>query len=607
VVCPTRKAGIIGLNHKTCPEDDLCGIDGSPHVLFPMFNFSHLKLRDRTLIGYAIPTILIFGFSGLVYFVASKTFNTFEQVSAGQTKLVLRSEIAILNSNMDRRMRRYLLVGGQDALDLFAKDDQAIDDRFKRLEAIVSEPNQQTIVRQQLALHEDLTTLGKQTVETAKAQERANKSLQATVDDQKALRKQYIRDSLAITDRFEALHTQLDQMIQDQTNQNISDAKSSIVSLEMMAIAVAVISTAMTVIMAYMITNALGQRVTKVVDVADRIATGDLTNSLDHAGSSRDEIGQLMGSFQSMVQRLNTLVSQVQRASIQVTTSCTQLSASGRQLEGTITEQVASTNEVTTTAKQIAATSEELVNTMEELSSLSQTTSHTATDQQQDLLRMGTTMQQLAGATDLISAKLGTISEKAHNITTIVGTITRVADQTNLLSLNAAIEAEKAGEYGLGFSVVAKEIRRLADQTAIATVDIEQMIKEMQSAVSTGVMEMDKFAREVRQGVTEVGNITEQVGLVIVQVQQLTPRFDAVNQGMEMQFQGAQQISEAMTQLSNTSNQTADSLQEINRVIEHLNQAEQSLRREVMQFKIEGSSADGRSPADYRPGSMVGA
>jgi methyl-accepting chemotaxis protein WspA len=572
----------------------------APHVLFPMFNFSHLKLRDRTLIGYSIPTILIFGFSGLVYFVASKTFNTFEQVSAGQTKLMLRSEIATLNSNMDRRIRRYLMVGGQDALDLFAKDDQAIDDRFKQLEAVVPESNQLVIVRQQLELHEELATLGKQTIEAAKAQERANKSLQATVDDRKALNKQYIRDSLAITDRFESLHKQLDQIVQDQTSQNISDAKSGIVSLEFMAIAVAVISTAMTVIMAYMITNALGQRVTQVVDVADRIATGDLTNSVANENGSRDEIGQLMGSFQSMVQRLNTLVSQVQRASIQVTTSCTQLSASGRQLEGTITEQVASTNEVTTTAKQIAATSEELVNTMEELSGMSQATSHTATDQQQDLRRMGTTMQQLAGATDLISAKLGTISEKAHNITTIVGTITRVADQTNLLSLNAAIEAEKAGEYGLGFSVVAKEIRRLADQTAIATVDIEQMIKEMQSAVSTGVMEMDKFAREVRQGVTEVGNITEQVGLVIVQVQQLTPRFDAVNQGMEMQFQGAQQISEAMTQLSNTSNQTADSLQEINRVIEHLNQAEQSLRREVMQFKIEGSTAD-------RPLSMVGA
>ncbi len=566
----------------------------------PMFNFSHLKLRDRTLIGYSIPTILIFAFSGFVYLVASKTFNTFEQVSAGQSKLVLRSEILTLNMNMDRRMRRYLMVGGQDALDLFAKDQSEFEERFNRLKLMVPEPDQQEILRQQVALHEELATLGKQAAATTQAQERSNKPLQAMLDDRKALNKQYIRESLLVTNQFEALHKQLDQKVQAQTTQSIDAAKSSITSLEMIAVGVALISTAMTVIMAYMITNALGQRVTRVVDVADRIATGDLTNSVANENGSRDEIGQLMGSFQSMVQRLNALVSQVQRASIQVTTSCTQLSASGRQLEGTITEQVASTNEVTTTAKQIAATSEELVNTMEELSSMSQATSHTATDQQQDLVRMGSTMQQLAGATDLISAKLGTISEKAHNITTIVGTITRVADQTNLLSLNAAIEAEKAGEYGLGFSVVAKEIRRLADQTAIATVDIEQMIKEMQSAVSTGVMEMDKFAREVRQGVTEVGNITQQVGLVIVQVQQLTPRFDAVNQGMEMQFQGAQQISEAMTQLSNTSNQTADSLQEINRVIEHLNQAEQSLRREVMQFKIEGNTAD-------RPLSMVGA
>jgi methyl-accepting chemotaxis protein WspA len=565
-----------------------------------MPNFSHLKLRDRTLIGYSIPTILIFAFSGLVYFVSTKTFNTFGQVTVGQTKLITRGEMLALNMNMDRRIRRYLMVGGQAAIDLFHQDEIDFQDRLEKLRPLITEPDQQTILREMLALHKQLKELGDRTVLQAQADISASKTAQDEGAVSKALLARYIRESLAVTNQFEALHKQLDEKIEAQTNQNIDAAKSSIMSLELMAIAVALISTVMTGIMAYMIANALGQRVTRVVNVADRIATGDLSESVVNVGNSQDEIGQLMGSFQAMVQRLNGLIAQVQRSSIQVTASCTQLSASGRQLEGTMTEQVASTNQVTTTAKQIAATSEELVHTMEELSGMSQMTSHTATDQQQDLIRMGSTMQQLSGATELISAKLGTISEKAHNITTIVSTITRVADQTNLLSLNAAIEAEKAGEYGLGFSVVAKEIRRLADQTAIATVDIEQMIKEMQSAVSTGVMEMDKFAREVRQGVTEVGNITAQVGQVIVQVQELTPRFDAVNQGMEMQFQGAQQISEAMMQLSSASTQTADSLQEINRVIEHLNQAEQSLRREVMQFKTDASVAE-------RPLAMVGA
>src|SRR4030065_492004 len=99
-----------------------------------------------------------------------------------------------------------------------------------------------------------------------------------------------------------------------------------------------------------------------------------------------------------------------------------------------------------------------------------------------------TTMKHIVEAAGSISSKFEVLNEKANNINTVVTTITKVADQTNLLSLNAAIEAEKAGEYGFGFSVVAKEIRRLADQTAVATLDIEQMVKEMRSAVSAGGM-----------------------------------------------------------------------------------------------------------------------
>nr|WP_304949706.1 methyl-accepting chemotaxis protein [Verrucomicrobium spinosum] len=112
----------------------------------------------------------------------------------------------------------------------------------------------------------------------------------------------------------------------------------------------------------------------------------------------------------------------------------------------------------------------------------------------------------------------------------MVTTITKVADQTNLLSLNAAIEAEKAGEYGRGFAVVATEIRRLADQTAVATSDIEQMVKEMQSAVSAGVMGMDRFSEEVRRGAEVVDQVGTQLTEIIEKVQTLTPSFETVNE-----------------------------------------------------------------------------
>lgn len=165
-------------------------------------------------------------------------------------------------------------------------------------------------------------------------------------------------------------------------------------------------------------------------------------------------------------------------------------------------------------------------------------------------------------------------------------TIIKVADQTNLLSLNAAIEAEKAGEYGTGFAVVAREIRRLADQTAVATLDIEMMVKEMQAAVSTGVMEMDKFTQQVKQSVADVGNISNKIESIIFQVQTLTPSFQQVSSSMEAQSQGAVQISDAMVQLSEASSQTAESLREINGAIAQLNDAAQGLRQEISSFKV---------------------
>lgn len=343
------------------------------------------------------------------------------------------------------------------------------------------------------------------------------------------------------------------------------------------------------------IAKPLGAKISQVVDVAEQISVGNLTTQVQRDITSQDEIGKLQNAFFAMIQNLNSLIRQVQQSGIQVTTSSTKLAASGRQLEATMTEQTASTNEVVVTAKQIAATASDLVMTMETVASMSQSTTNAASHNQAELLRMAATMRQLVSATDSISNKLEVISEKANNISGVVNTITKVADQTNLLSLNAAIEAEKAGEYGLGFAVVAREIRRLADQTAVATLDIEQMVKEMQSSVTTGVMEMDKFTKEVARGVEDVNQISGQLGQIIDQVQALTPRFETVNQGMEAQAQGAQQISIAMVQLSETSTQTSDSLREINNVIEQLNQASQGLRQEISRFKVSTEAPASRS------------
>lgn len=202
---------------------------------------------------------------------------------------------------------------------------------------------------------------------------------------------------------------------------------------------------------------------------------------------------------------------------------------------------------------------------------------------------MRDTMSQLTSAAGLIQAKLSVLNEKAANVNQVVTAITKIADRTNLLSLNAAIEAEKAGEYGRGFSVVATEIRRLADQTAVATYDIEQMVKEMQVAVSAGTLAMNQTAEEIRSGVKEVQSVGTQLAQIIQQVQQLAPRFELVNSGMQSQSAGGQQISESLTQLSQAVQQTAQSLEQSNQAIEQLKNTAYGLREGVARFKLPGS------------------
>jgi methyl-accepting chemotaxis protein WspA len=276
-----------------------------------------------------------------------------------------------------------------------------------------------------------------------------------------------------------------------------------------------------------------------------------------------------------------TLVRNVQESGLTISSSISQIAASGKQLEATISEQVASTNEVTATAQEIARTAIQLRKTMEKVAALAEETNQSAKDGQEEISGMEISMRTLADATNAISSRLGAISEKANKINTVVIAITKVADRTNLLSLNAAIEAEKAGEYGTGFSVVAREIRRLADQTAIATLEIENTVQEMQSAVSSGVMEMDKFTQEVSKSVEDIGNIGIKLSEITRQVQTITPRFEKVNMGMENQTESAQQISEAMMQLSEASSQTARAVKGINDALMGLKAASFDLRRQI--------------------------
>jgi methyl-accepting chemotaxis protein WspA len=335
----------------------------------------------------------------------------------------------------------------------------------------------------------------------------------------------------------------------------------------------------------YALFKAVTVPMARLVEVHDAMRTGNLTQRLNLRRN--DEFGTLEEGFNRMTAELTSLVAQAQKSSLQVTTSVAEIAATSKEQQATTSETAATTTEIGATSREIFATSRDLLRTMNEVSGVAEQSAQLAGASQSGLTRMEETMRSVMEAAGSVNAKLSILNEKAVNINQVVATITKVADQTNLLSLNAAIEAEKAGEYGRGFAVVATEIRRLADQTAVATYDIEQTVKEIQSAVSAGVMGMDKFSEEVRRGMRDVQQVGGQLSQIINEVQTLAPQFQRVNEGMQTQASSAEQITQALSQLSEAAQQTAESLRQSSQAIDDLTLVANQLRTGVSRFKLE--------------------
>ncbi|MBW2110661.1 MAG: methyl-accepting chemotaxis protein [Deltaproteobacteria bacterium] len=333
--------------------------------------------------------------------------------------------------------------------------------------------------------------------------------------------------------------------------------------------------------------------ISRLTDVAQGIAEGDLSaasKALKGMGpsspSSRDETERLMAVFQGMTENLKGLLARVQGSGTQVASSSTQIASSSRQIESTVKEQAVSINRASVSSKEISDTANALAVTMNELVSAASETAVLAGSGQAGLEEMEDSMQGVLKGTESVSSRLEEIKQNAMSIDSIVSTITRVADQTNLLSLNAAIEAEKAGEYGLGFSVVAEEIRRLADQTSVAVIDIEDMVDRMEKSISAGAAEMDSFSLKVGSAVDQITRTGKQLEAIVERVLTLTPRFEKVNEAMEAQSGRAGEISETMSHLNHVIGSTVETLREFNVAAEYLRQAAQGLQDEVSRFRV---------------------
>ncbi|MER9655210.1 methyl-accepting chemotaxis protein [Mesorhizobium sp. M0152] len=540
-----------------------------------------LTIRHRILISFAaiLVVMCVIGMIAYVWFLQTQQeatevekgilpdlYHSTEIMMGQMTAHSLLQEYALQDSPTDKRALEGTIATNR-------ADVQQLMDDYER--TIVSD-----VDKQNYAIVKDLANQFRQAETAVLDASRAAMSKGEIPNERPA-----IKD--AVEPIFVKLQSALQAMVADHRGEANSATQriSSIVNTAELALSAGLlVALGLALLCGYFLFRAVTRPLNRLVDVVQLMRQGDFSGRLNL--DRRDEFSTLADGINAMADDLATLIGQVQKSSIQVNTSITGIAATSKQQQATATEIAATTTEIRATAKEISATSNELVRTMNEVSAVAEQTAAVAGGGQAGLTRMEATMQQVMEAASAINSKLAILSEKAGGINQVVTTITKVADQTNLLSLNASIEAEKAGQYGRGFAVVATEIRRLADQTAVSTYDIEQMVKDIQSAVAAGVMGMDKFSEQVRRGMEEVQQVGGQLFEIIQQVQGLVPRFEVANEGMQAQATGAGQISDTLTQLSDAAQQTVESLQQSTLAIDELNQVSGGLRNSIARFKL---------------------
>lgn len=377
------------------------------------------------------------------------------------------------------------------------------------------------------------------------------------------------------TELFDTLSDQIDQLLTIRVN-TISRNRLLIMAGVFLSLAIAIAG-------GYMILSETNFYFRETYNAVVRFSEGELSARAPVAYDKAFE--SMRGVLNELGDRIENLIEQLQQSGVQLTTTTTQIAAAAKHQEGTVCQQEATVKQILVTAGEISSTAKEFAKTMNDVSISAEETSSLASYGRDGLNKMEQTMRHMVEASKNVASKLAVLNEKAGAITSVITTITKVADQTNLLSLNASIEAEKAGEHGKSFAVIAREIRRLADQTANATLDIEQMVSEMMSAVSEGVMGVDKFSEEIHTGVNQISTASEQLSKIIEGVQRQTTRYENVNKGMQAQSLGAEQINESIMQLSDAAQETTNSIRQFHTAIDQLTVATKEMQISVAKMK----------------------
>ncbi|MBP6671920.1 MAG: methyl-accepting chemotaxis protein [Bacteroidetes bacterium] len=344
----------------------------------------------------------------------------------------------------------------------------------------------------------------------------------------------------------------------------------------------------------FMISIGLGLVIAKMIakpvsEVVANIDNADLNSQFN--SSRKDEIGDLQRSFDKFVTSIKSTLLQVSESSAAVASASTQISSSTEELAAGAQEQSSQASEVATAVEEMTKTLGETNQNIRKVADGAKDAKESARKGGDVVGQTVSGMKRIAEVVNQSASQVKILGASSDKIGEIIGVIDDIADQTNLLALNAAIEAARAGEQGRGFAVVADEVRKLAERTSKATKEIAAMIRQIQTDTSQAVASMDKGTQEVASGITLAEQAGTMLNDIVGNAQTVADMVGQIAAASEQQSSASEQISKNVEAISTVTQQSASGTQQIARTAEDLNRLTENLQEILSKFNLGGTDA----------------
>ncbi len=350
------------------------------------------------------------------------------------------------------------------------------------------------------------------------------------------------------------------------------------------AVILLVAGVGLNVLLAIYTIKGIGQAVHELDDTATKLAAGDLSARVAYRGN--DELGHVAKVFNSMGERFHATVQQLSGATGQLAAAAEETSAITEQTSAGIRQQQSETEQVATAMNQMNATVHEVAANAAHAAGAARKADEEAATGKKVVNQTIDVIDNLAGEVEKAAAVIHQLEQESDSIGTVLDVIRGIAEQTNLLALNAAIEAARAGEQGRGFAVVADEVRTLASRTQQSTQEINQMIERLQGGAANAVKVMEASRAQAQAGVKQVALAGESLDSISEAVATINDMNTQIASAAEQQSAVAEEINRNITTISQVAEQTNQGAQQTASAAEELARLAEQLQSLVGQFKV---------------------